>query len=150
MPTSEFIKITPSGCHEWRGSKFASGYGRIKIHQRTYRAHRFLWECANGPIPEGLYVCHHCDNRLCVRLDHLFLGTHEDNMADMVAKGRQHHNEGKVYLRGEEHHNTKMSDRQVERIRALYAKGGISQQAIADRFGISQPLVSQYVRRVCR
>jgi len=72
------------------------GYGYINIDGKDTKTHRFAWELANGPIPDGLWVLHHCDWPPCCQTDptegypdgHLFLGTHADNMADMVAKGR--------------------------------------------------------------
>lgn len=76
------------GCWEWQASVFRTGYGQFRDGGRSMRAHRVAWELVNGPIPEGLHVCHRCDNRKCVRPDHLFLGTRSDNMQDMSAKGR--------------------------------------------------------------
>jgi hypothetical protein len=73
-------------CWEWVGKKDHAGYGYFK-GGRT--AHRFSWEITHGPIPEGLCICHHCDNPSCVRPDHLFLGTHQDNVWDSKRKGRR-------------------------------------------------------------
>lgn len=72
-------------CWVWTGDLDDSGYGK----RGAQRVHRKAWELAYGPIPVGLLVLHRCDNPPCVRPDHLFLGTHADNMRDMVAKGRQ-------------------------------------------------------------
>lgn len=82
------------GCHLWTGPTFKhrGGYGSF-THRPSgrvmQRAHRAAWELFCEPIPAGMSVLHRCDNRLCVRLDHLFLGTQRDNMQDMARKGRQ-------------------------------------------------------------
>lgn len=72
------------GCWTWQGAKTSAGYG----HYRGVYAHRVAYAEANGPIPDGLFVLHHCDNPPCVRPDHLFLGSNRDNILDMLAKDR--------------------------------------------------------------
>lgn len=84
------VERVESGCWIWRGSKDGGGYGAISTSagMAPAKAHRISWEMRNGPIPEGVEVCHSCDTPACVNPDHLWLGTHKQNMQDMSAKGR--------------------------------------------------------------
>lgn len=77
-----------NGCLEWTGGKISTGYGCIRLNGHSALAHRVAWVLANGQIPPGLFVCHHCDNPPCINVEHLFVGTNADNIADMVQKCR--------------------------------------------------------------
>lgn len=84
-------KLAPpnaNGCILWTGLVGSDGYGKHSVNRRTVRAHRYGWELAFGPIPDGMLVCHRCDVPLCQNPEHWFLGTPKDNMADKVGKGR--------------------------------------------------------------
>lgn len=118
----------PDGCWVWKASTFDTGYGQFKFGERTVRTHRFLWEQVYGPIPDGLDVLHHCDNPPCVRLDHLFLGTDQDNSDDKVAKRRHGF--------GERHPRAKLTDAQVAEIRARRAAGERPYK-LAREFGVT-------------
>jgi len=118
-------------CWEWTGYKSRGGYGRIRYCGRSVGAHRVSWIEHFGPIPEGLAVCHKCDNRSCVNPDHLFIGTQADNMRDMQAKKRRR---GVGGQRGEGHHNAKLREEDVRLIRSLAG----SDKAIAERFGMTR------------
>lgn len=83
-------KKMPSGCIHFTGCICkTSGYGKIWLNGVTLNAHRAVWILTKGPIPKGLFVCHACDNRKCINIDHLWLGTHRENVKDMIDKGRQ-------------------------------------------------------------
>lgn len=124
-------------CWLWLGSRYSNGYGRLLYDKAQILAHRVAWELTNGLIPNGLFVCHHCDNKLCVRLDHLFLGTPKDNTADMVNKGR-HYKHPKGQLAGENNPNSKLTNVDVIAIRNTTSPRRI----IAEKFSISLSTVN--------
>jgi hypothetical protein len=134
---------TSGDCWEWRGTIMHEGYGVAHFNYRHYRAHRVSWELTNGPIPDELCVLHRCDNRSCVNPAHLFVGTRDDNMRDMVAKARQRHGDNHPFKinpqlaqRGEAHGISKLTAQQVREIRRLRAEG-VPYAQIGRRFEIS-------------
>jgi len=121
-------KSHPDGCWNWTGTITDQGYGRMRLNGRVVQATRVIWELVNGPVPTGLFICHHCDNRRCVNPDHLFLGTQDDNMKDMAAKGRS--------CRGTKHFGAKLTDEDIIIIRQRYRNGNITQKQLADEFKV--------------
>ena len=134
-----------NGCLEWQRNLNDSGYGKVSedLGDGSRRAHRVAWIFTIGPIPEGLHVLHHCDNPPCGDVDHLFLGTHPENIEDMVTKDRS----PILGKAGERHPNSKLTDGDVTEIRRLYAAGRGTQEALAEAFGISRRNVSMIVTR---
>jgi hypothetical protein len=134
-------KDAPNGCWVWTGRRGGKlGYGRLKRNGVSYQAHRYSWTLTNGEIPDGLFVCHHCDNPPCVNPAHLFLGTQADNLADRDAKGRA------VYWRGPKNAATKLTEEQVQEIRRLsQIHIETSQIELARRFDVSPSLISQII-----
>lgn len=129
-----------SDCWVWTGARNHQGYGRFGIPgRRTATASRFSYELHAGPIPVGLFVCHHCDNPPCVRPDHLFLGDYVANALDMVGKGRRRGGA----RGGEAHHMVRLTEDDVQEIRRLAAT--LTRKAIARRFGVSAAHVSKIV-----
>lgn len=107
---SRYVVNSDNGCWEWSGALTLYGYGRMRWALHEISAYRLSWRLFRGPIPNGSHVLHRCDNRRCVNPDHLFLGTHQDNMTDMKAKGRKR--------RGADHYAAKLSAEAVKTIRA--------------------------------
>lgn len=111
------------GCWEWQGHVTPSGYGSYVMHRRAYPAHRLAYQYAVEPIPDGLMICHHCDNRKCVRPDHLYAGTHLENMRDMAVRGRAPRVPAEKHARGVQHGMAKLNDEKVYEARLRYVAG---------------------------
>lgn len=125
------------GCWEWQGGlNKKGGYGQIQVGGRHTLAHRVSWRLAHHgeAIPIKRYVLHRCDNTRCVNPGHLFLGTHAENMRDMMRKGRG------TKARGERHGRARVTSRVVRTIREMSEEGS-SQRQIARAFGISRRCV---------
>lgn len=133
-------KVDKSGeCWVYLYHRAPFGYGMLWVNKHLVPAHRFSWELSNGLIPKGLWVLHHCDNPPCVRPDHLFLGTPQDNVHDMIAKGRARYVARP--LKGEANPRAKLTEVQVREIRA-HLTAGQRYRDIARQYGVSSGLIS--------
>jgi hypothetical protein len=123
------VHPTLGKCWEWMGYKQNGRYGKLSC--LGMQTHRYSWTIHHGAIPEGLSVLHHCDNPKCVNPKHLFLGTQQDNLADMRSKGHQ--------VRGESQGSAKLTAQQVRDIRALYRRYSheYGSAALARKYGVS-------------
>lgn len=130
-----------SGCWVWLAGTDKDGYGRIReagYGSKTLRAHRVSYDTYIGPVPDDMFVCHKCDNPFCVNPGHLFLGSAADNAKDRNEKGRA---AGAI---GSKHGISKLCESQITEIR----KAPGTQKQIADKYGVSQTLISHIKRRV--
>lgn len=142
------IIINPiTNCWEWQGTK-RSGYGRMIMGSRTdgtrksKSAHRVSYEYFQGEIPDGMEVCHKCDNPCCVNPEHLFVGTRQDNVNDRESKGRN------IVLIGEEQPRSKLTKKDVKNARWERAYKGTSFQKLADRYGVAKRTMQDAVNGV--
>lgn len=122
-------EVDPSGCWIWLRSKSHNGYGQMQIDGTMYRSHRVMYQNQVGDIPDGMIVCHSCDNRSCVNPNHLWLGTHADNIRDRDLKGR--HNPFR-----------KLTDDHVSEIHSLYSTGEYFQKDLGVIFGVTRRTIN--------
>ncbi len=127
--------LKTSSCWVWQGSTNECGYGEFWLSPRVVRAHRFSWLLHHGD-PAGAHVLHTCDNPACVNPEHLFLGTHTDNMKDMTRKGR-----GKP-MRGDAHTSAKLNRAKVADIRRRIAAGEV-QRRLAEEYGVRNDIINR-------
>lgn len=126
------VKGLSDECWKWNGATVTQGRGVFRWNGRVILATRIVWEITNRPVPEGQCVLHRCDVPWCCNPAHLFIGTHTDNMRDMISKHRNNQ------PKGERHRDAKLSDRDVLEIR----KSTLPTSLIAQRFGVSKSAVS--------
>lgn len=132
------IEKNSKDCWEWIASCRKDGYGQFHIggnHGNTIPSHRTAWEMTYGPIPDGLWVLHKCDNRKCCNPSHLYVGTRADNERDKIIRNR--------IVKGEDSKISKLSYKGVAQIREMYTSGDYTQQEIADIFNVCQSSISR-------
>ena len=143
----------PSGCLEWTGSTNRDGYGTVKIAGCSQLVHRVIWELEYGPIPDGLLVCHTCDNPPCGEGSHLFTGTQLENVADRSAKGRTARGvrsgaslHPESYARGEDHVGARLT---VQAVLEIFRNpDNLSQRERARRYGVSHTTVQAILKGI--
>ena len=132
-----------SDCREYQGARDKDGYGVVYRQGRSFKLHRYVVAEIMGRIPAGHVVMHTCDNPSCFRFDHLRVATIRQNNADRAAKGRSFHPKGWAgpNLRGENHSQAKLTQAEVDQIRARVAAGEI-QRRLAAEFGVSPATIN--------
>ena len=134
----DHVKKTET-CWNWKGVKHKQGYGLFSYRSRYMLAHRVAWILFVGLIPEGMNICHKCDNTSCVNPNHLFLGTQKDNITDMFSKNRKSHQR-------ENHPKYKMTLEIIKKIFILREQG-LTQIHIGLLCGVCQHMVSKVLRK---
>lgn len=147
-------KADGDACWVWTGPKLNSGYGVMRVNHKAMGAHRYSYELNVGPLEPNKVICHKCDNPICVRPDHLFQGTHRDNILDMHAKGRANLQIGDKNWRrrhpdlvpkGQDHHRALLTNEEAKLARVLYSQG-VTQATIAEELRVDNTTISNIVR----
>jgi hypothetical protein len=143
---AEKCKQAESGCVEWTGAALGNGYGYFHCGpgKRMALAHRWAYEQANGPLPVGLDCCHHCDNRRCVNVTHLFAGTRKENMEDAVRKDRMDRTHKP---KGEAHGRSVLTWEKVRRMRRLWLSGSTVRELSAE-FEVTTTQIHRVINNV--
>lgn len=135
---SKVAKAGGDACWEWLGKIHDHGYGLFTVKQRHLRAHRVAWEMEHGPIPPGHIVRHRCDNRSCVRVDHLLLGTHGQNADDAISRKRL------PRKLGEQVSSAKLNPEKVRWIRNQHANG-VAKATMARTLNVSTTTIASVI-----
>jgi predicted XRE-type DNA-binding protein len=139
--------LSEDECWQWLKGTDKDGYGIYHIKGNSVRAHRFSYLLTKGAIPEGMLICHSCDNRKCCNPKHLWYGTGKDNSLDMASKQRQVFQKNpELAARGETQGSSKLHNEDVIEIRQKYQSGGYTQQELASIYRVSQSAISAVVR----
>ncbi len=143
---SKIAILSPEECWKWLGGVEGVGYGAYK----SYKAHRISYFIHKGEIPDGHYICHTCDNPICVNPNHLFAGTAAENALDMFSKGRGNITPPYNPSKGEDRWSAKLTEEDVREIRKRYENYGkrTNVQILCDEFGVSSQTVRNIVRRI--
>ena len=144
---NKVIHKSDSGCWIFTGAKNGFGYGIVGTGGRGQpndRAHRITYKHFRGEIPAGMFVCHTCDVPACCNPDHLFLGTNQDNVNDMVRKKRNSPPPRNPHVVGSVHPGAKLNEDQVLEIRKLYEQGW-TQLALGSKYGVVRQTISKVV-----
>jgi len=138
------ITVQDTGCWEWQAYKNEAGYAIMSLNNKTTRVHRIAYELYNeSKIPNGLIVCHSCDNPCCINPEHLWLGTHADNVNDKVNKGRAMGGSNK----GEINPQRILNEYEVLEIREKYSTGNYTQEELGTEYSVSRSAIKMVVNR---
>jgi hypothetical protein len=132
----------PDECWEWQAARYKYGHGKTAISNHSIQAHRLAYELTYGTIPDGLLICHKCNNPPCCNPQHLYAGTYTDNMQDSIKAGTAHYLPPMI---GQQNPRAKLTNESVQLIRKLYAEGGIFISYLAKRFNVSSTTIAKIV-----
>lgn len=130
-------------CWEWRSVAGTGKRGYTHYQNKSWSTSRLAWVLTYGEIPEGMCVCHRCDNPPCCNPYHLFLGTIQDNVDDREAKGRNK----MPHSKGEEHGSHKLTQEEVMCIRNLYFSSAHTYRSLAEMFGVTFGAIRNIIKR---